>query len=115
MIRASRIVAAALGAAVLGWQVVNWRNGRFVHDFLPADLILGTFLVVSALWKGERGAAAAMLGGFAAMGGVFLSATTLRMLRGGYDMGTALTTLGLVPCLIHTTGLGRWLVRSERG
>ena len=112
MILAARITAASLGLAVLAWQVVNARRGRFVHPFLVADLVLGLFLVAAAVLPGRRGPALAMLAGFAALAGVFLSATTGRLLLGGYDTGTALTTLGLVPCLAGALGLARWLLRE---
>jgi hypothetical protein len=111
MIRFSRAVALVLGLAVLGWQAVNARNGRLVHLFLVADLAIGLALIVAALWPGERGAAAGMLAAFSALAGVFLAATTGRLLLGGYDLGTALTSLGLVPCLACAGALGRWLAQ----
>jgi ABC-type thiamin/hydroxymethylpyrimidine transport system permease subunit len=111
MILPARITAAALGLAVLAWQAVNARNGRFLHPFLVADLIIGLWLVAAALWPGRRGPAAALLAGVSALAGVFLAATTGRALTGGYDLGTFLTTLGLVPCLACAFGLGLWLAR----
>jgi hypothetical protein len=113
MIPAARLTAALLGLAVLAWQVQNARRGRFVHPFLVADLVLGLFLVASAAWPGRRGPALAMLAGFAALGGVFLAATTGRLLLGGYSTGTALTSLGLVPCLAGALGLALWLLRPR--
>lgn len=111
MIRPTRLGAAALGVALLAWQVVNAARGRFVHAFLVPDLVLGVGLLGSALIRRDRPAAAALLAMFAATLGVFLSATSARLLLGGYDLGTALTSLGLVPCLAACVVLGRWLAR----
>jgi hypothetical protein len=98
--------------AVLGWQVVNAAHGRWLHPFLIADLVVGGFLIGAAFWPGRRGSMLAMLAGFSALAGVFLSATTSRLLLGGYDLGTALTSLGLIPCLVYAIGLGIILARS---
>ncbi len=116
MIRLARATALLLGGSVLGWQIVNAANGRFVHFFLAPDLLFGTLLLVAALWPWERLAAVAMLAGFAAMGAVFLSATCGRLLMEPerFDFGTGLTTLGLIPCVAASLGLGRWLVRRPR-
>jgi hypothetical protein len=111
MMRLARTTAAGLGLAVLLWQVWNARNGRFVHPFLAADLVAGLALIVAAAWPGDRGPAVAMLAGFSALAGIFLSATTGRLLSGGYDLGTAFTTVGLVPCTAGMIGLGVRLSR----
>jgi hypothetical protein len=113
MIRLARVTALGLGLAVLGWQGWNAYNGRFVHAFLISDLVIGLLLVVASAWPGDRTAAVLMLAGFSAMAGVFLSATTGRILPGSaFDPGTVLTTLGLIPCLIGAIGLGRRLSES---
>ena len=112
MIRLARGVSIAVGLAVLGWQAVNAYHGKFVHRFLIADLAIVAVLVLGASWRAERPAAVVMLAGLSAMVGVFLSATTGRMIlseAGG--TGTNLTTAGLVPCLGVAIGLGHWLVR----
>lgn len=110
--RPIRLLALGLGASVLAWQGGNALQGRFLHPFLVSDIAMSLVLVVGGLWPGERGAAAVMLGGFAALGGIFLSATTGRLLLGGYrDPGTVLTTLGIVPCLAAAVALGRRLAR----
>jgi hypothetical protein len=103
----------------LAWQCSPGRDGTpatgVIHPFLVSDVVVGLLLVVAAVWPGERGPAAAMLAGFAAMGGVFLSATSGRLLLGNYrDLGTVLTTLGLVPCLARAIALGHRLA-GERG
>ena len=115
MLRRARTTAAALGLAVLAWQVGNAARGRFVHPFLVADLILGVGLIVASAWPGRRGPALAIFAGFAALGGVFLAASTGRALLGGFDVGTGLAGLGIVPCLVGAIGLGRWLMQSEAG
>jgi len=116
MIRIARIVAALLGVAVLAWQVGNAARGRFVHPFLIPDLAIAPGLIVAAAWPADRPAALGMLAGFSAMAGVFLAATTGRLLVGGrFDLGTALTTAGLVPCAACAVGLGRWLNQRLAG
>lgn len=105
----SRATAGGLALAVLGWQGVNAASGRFVHPFLIADLVVGVALIVSASWPGDRGPALAMLAGFAAMAGVLLAASTGRLLAGGFDAGTRLAAIGVVPCLTGAIALGRHL------
>ncbi|SIN76727.1 hypothetical protein SAMN05444166_0729 [Singulisphaera sp. GP187] len=111
MIRQARATAFGLGLAVLGWQGWNAHQGRFVHAFLVADLVVGLFLVVAAAWPSDRTATALMMAGFSAMAAVFLSATTGRLLLGNaFDPGTVLTTVGLVPCLVGAIVLGQRLL-----
>jgi cytochrome bd-type quinol oxidase subunit 1 len=111
MIRAARLTAAAVGLAVLAWQIWNARNGRFVHAFLVSDVVVAVLLIAASAWPGERPAATLMMAGFAAMAAVFLSATTGRLLVGGeFDPGTVLTAVGLLPCLLGAIGLGRRLI-----
>ena len=115
MIRSARATALALGIAVLGWQAWNAWNGRFVHRFLVSDLAASFVLLAAGSWPGERGAAAGMLAGFAALAGVFLSATAGGLLVDGYQRtGTVLTTFGLVPCVLGTIGLALWLAENPR-
>ncbi|MEO6810457.1 MAG: hypothetical protein ABI353_15185 [Isosphaeraceae bacterium] len=111
MIRLAKATAVLLGLAVLAWQGVNAAQGRGLHPFLIADLVVGVFLIGAAFWPGHRGSSLAMLAGFSALAGVFLSATTSRLLLGGYDLGTALTSLGLIPCIVYAVGLGIVLAR----
>jgi hypothetical protein len=109
MLSNSRVAAATLGLIVLGWQGWNAWRGDFYHRFLVADLLLGSALIVAASWRPDRASAVMMLAAFSAMGGVFLAATTGALLRGGYDLGAAATTVGLIPCLAHGVVLGRRL------
>ncbi len=111
MSRHPRIVAYALGLAVLGWQAWNAARGRFLHPFLIADIGVGIGLIVAASWPGQRGPAVALLAGFAALGGIFLAASTGRLLLGGLDAGTVLAGFGILPCLVEAIALGRWLSR----
>lgn len=109
----ARISGALLGLAVLGWQGVNAINGRFVHPFLVADIVVGLALVAAAVWPGGRGPALALLGSFGALGGILLSATTGRWLDGGgFDLGRALAALGVVPCVAAAWLLARGLARD---
>ncbi len=112
-LRGARISAAVVGGLVLAWQIGNALRGRFVHEFLVADLVLAPILLLGSFVRSDRRAGATMLAGFAALGGVFLCATTMRLLRGGYDLGTALTTLGLIPCLAWSLWLGKWLALED--
>lgn len=115
MIHLARLIALALGGAVLAWQGWNAHNGRFVHRFLVADLVVSLVLIVGSAWPGRRAAAVLLFWGYAALVGVFLSATTAGLLIDGYQRaGTILTTLGLIPCLACSIGLGRWLVTGGR-
>lgn len=108
MIRLARWMALTLGLAVLGWQGWNAHKGRFVHPFLVSDIVVGLLLVVASAWPSDRTATALMLACFSALGAVFLSATTSRLLLGAaFDPGTVLATLGLIPCLIGAIVLGR--------
>lgn len=116
MIRGARGTAALLALAVLGWQAWNARQGRFVHLFLVSDIVVALLLLVGSAWLAERTAAALMMAGLSALAGVFLSATTGRLvLRQPLDGGTVLTALGLVPCVAVAAGLARWLVREGAG
>ena len=116
MIRRTRIVAALLGLAVLAWQVVNAARGRFVHAFLIPDLVIAPALIIASAWPNERRAALGMLAGYSAMAGVFLAATTGRLIvEDSYDLGTTLTTAGLLPCVICAVGLARWLNQRMAG
>lgn len=108
-LRTARRTAALLGLVVLVWQVGNAARGRFVHEFLIADLVLAPVLIAASALRPDRRAAAAMFGGFAALGGVFLSASTMRLLGGGYDLGTGMATLGLFVCLGWSVALGNRL------
>lgn len=113
MLSTSRVVAAVLGLIVLGWQGWNAWRGDFYHRFLAADLLLGSFLLAASAWRPDRTAAVLMLAAFSATGGVFLAATTGTLIRGGYGLGSAATTLGLIPCIARSVVLGRWLAQSE--
>lgn len=95
----ARLTAAVLALVVLAWQAGNAAAGRFVHPFLIADLILSTWLLLAAFWPHDRPASLALLSGFGAMLGVFLSAVTARMLAGHLDPGTIAAGLGILPCL----------------
>lgn len=108
----ARLTALGLGLAVLAWQVVNARHGRLVHEFLLADLVCGVGLLASSTLGLGRIAQVAMLAGYSALGGVFLTATTMRALLGGYDFGTFLTTLGLGLCAAWVVILGRGLANE---
>lgn len=88
---------------------MNAAAGRFAHPFLIADLVVGVFLIVAACWPGDRGPALAMQAGFSATGGVFLAASTGRLLEGGFDAGTRLAALGFLFCLACAIALGRHL------
>lgn len=114
MIPRVRVLSRVMGLAVLGWQGWNAYRGTLVHFFLVADVVAGLVLILASTWTLERASAVGMLAGFSALAGVFLSATTGRILTGGYvDPGTILTTLGLIPCLLGAILLGRWLVKQE--
>ena len=113
MIRTSRIVALALGGIILAWQGANAWRGEFIHGFLVADAVVAALLIVAATWRGDRAAAALMLAAFAATGGVFLTATTEALVAGRYGLGRMATTVGLIPCVVRSAVLGRWLVRAS--
>jgi hypothetical protein len=115
IMRATRLTASALGLAVLGWQGWNAYQGKFVHFFLAADIVVALLLVAASLWPAERPAAAAMLAAFSALAAVFFSATSGRLLMGGYaDPGTILTTLGVAPCVVGAVVLGCRLAKEGR-
>ncbi|WP_152051546.1 hypothetical protein [Tautonia marina] len=103
----ARLTAAILALVVLAWQAGNAAAGRFVHPFLIADLILSTWLLLAAFWPHDRPASLALLSGFGAMLGVFLSAVTARMLAGSLDPGTIAAGLGILPCLLGALLAGR--------
>ena len=107
MLRHSRINAALVAIAVLGWQVGNAVAGRFVHPFLVADLLVAAWLLAASCWPGPIVARVALLSGHGAMLGVLLSAVTGRMLDGHLDAGTIAAAIGLVPCLAGIVWAGR--------
>ncbi len=53
-----------------------------------------------------------MLAGFGAFGGIFLAATTGKLVVGGAHPGTIAAAIGVVPCVVGAVGLGRWLARE---
>jgi hypothetical protein len=110
-LRIYRALGLALGLGVLAWQLVNLGLGRFRHEYLAADVAASLVLIAASSWRGERGPASGMLVGFAMFGGIFLAATTGKLIVGGAHPGTIAAGLGLVPCLIGIAGLGRWLAR----
>jgi len=111
-IRPYRRLALGLGLAVLGWQGVNLGLGRFRHEYLVADLAASLVLIVAALRPGDREAAAGMLAGFGAFGGIFVAATTGKLVVGGAHPGTIAAAIGVVPSIVGAVGLGRWLARG---
>ncbi|MEW4570829.1 hypothetical protein AB1L88_23430 [Tautonia sp. JC769] len=103
----ARLTAALLALVVLAWQVGNAAAGRFVHPFLVADLIVSAWLLLAASWPNPRPASLALLPGFGAMLGVFLSAVTARLLAGHLDPGTLAAAVGILPCLSGMVLAGR--------
>ena len=99
-LRPARITAFGLASVVLAWQAGNAAAGRLVHPFLVADLVVSAWLLAAACWPGRRGASAALLSGFGAMLGVFLSAVTGRMLSGAFDPGTVAAAIGIAPSVV---------------
>lgn len=106
-LRHARRIAALLALAVLAWQAGNALAGRFVHPFLVADLILAAWLLAASAWPRPRVASVALIAGFGAMLGVFLSAVTARLLSGQFDPGTLAAALGLAPCVAGILLAGR--------
>jgi hypothetical protein len=108
-LRFYRSLGLMLGLGVLAWQFINLGLGRFRHEYLAADLAASLILIAASCWPGNRGPAAGMLVGFAMFGGIFLAATTGKLIIGGAHPGTIAAGLGLVPCVVGIVGLGRWL------
>ena len=113
-LRPYRALAIALGAGVVAWQFVNLAMGRPWHEYLVADLVASLVLIASALVRPERRAVPGLLVGFAMFLGIFIAATSGKLIVGGGHPGTIAAGLGIVPCLIGVVGLGRGL-SSSRG
>lgn len=114
MIRILRATALGLAMIVFAWQGWNAVQGHFVHRFLVADIVASLVLVTGGVWHQRRVSAVLMLVGFSALGAIFLTATTAGLLVDGYRAtGTALTTIGLVPCATGVVLLGRRICSGE--
>lgn len=111
-LRPYRALAIVLGVAVVAWQFVNLATGRAWHEYLVADLAASLVLIGSALIRPERRAVTGLLVGFSMFLGIFVAATTGKLIVGGAHPGTVAAGLGIVPCLVGVVGVGRRLTMS---
>ena len=96
-LRPYRALALSLGLAVLGWQIVNLALGHFWHEYLVAVAVASLIVIGSAIVGEDRRATVGMLAGFAIFLGIFLAATTGKLVVGGGHPGTIAAGLGIVP------------------
>ena len=102
----SRRLGILLSVFVLLWQLVNLGLGRFFHEFLVADVVASLVLIRGASIEDDRTAARWMFGGFAAFGGIFLAATTGKLVVGGAHPGTFAALVGLAVSIVGAAGAG---------
>lgn len=107
-LRLYRLLAFTLSIAVLGWQSINLGLGRFWHEYILVDVIASLFLLSAA----SRGSAVGMLAGFAMFAGIFLAATTSKLIVSRFHPGTIAAAVGVVWCAAGAIGLGRRMKSS---
>lgn len=109
-LRLYRLLAFTLSIAVLGWQCINLGLGlgRFWHEYILVDVIASLFLLSAA----SRRSAVGMLAGFAMFAGIFLAATTSKLIVSRFHPGTIAAAVGVVWCAAGAIGLGRRMKSS---
>ena len=105
----TRTFALLIGGLTLAFLALDLTANRDL--FLPADIVLGVLLIGAALLPDRKVAALGMLVGFAYTAGVFSISVTIAVVRGPFNIGTA---VGLAVTVLLTALLG-WRLLGERG
>ena len=103
----ARVFALLVGGLTLAFLALDLTANRAL--FLPADVVLGVLLIGAALLPNRRVAALGMLVGFAYTAGVFSISATIAVVRGPFNISTA---LGLAVTVFFVVLLG-WKLLGE--
>ena len=104
----TRVSALLIGGLTLVFLALDLTAN--LELFLPADIVLGVLLIGAALLPNRRTAALGMLIGFAYTAGVFSISVTIAVVRGPFNISTA---VGLAVTVLFTILLGRRLLGEQ--
>ncbi len=110
MISSAKIIGAIIGLLTIAWQIMQIVNGKAFNMFLIADFILGIALILAAISKVKKNQPLYLLMAFMFSAGVFATATFGGLMTNTYNFGAITTTLALIPCVIYSVLLAKYLV-----